>query len=248
MTTHHGTERRRMVATAAIAAVAATAALATACKKDSVQGTGAQRPPPGAAEPPVAAGEGPREQQGAPGAAAATAERSSETGETTAAETHAAAGGMTLTSSDFADGEPIPRVHAYAPEGENRPPELSWSGLPEGTVELALIVEDPDAPRPEPWVHDVLYKIPPDASGTGTVLRGATADSAGRFLQGVNSWGRTEWGGPLPPPGGPHRYFFTLYALDAELDLLPGATKEQLLGAMEGHILGTATLMGTYRR
>ncbi|MBN1773365.1 MAG: YbhB/YbcL family Raf kinase inhibitor-like protein [Deltaproteobacteria bacterium] len=155
---------------------------------------------------------------------------------------------MTLTSHDFEDGRPIPRAHAYTGEGENRPPRLAWSHLPPGTVELALIVDDPDAPRPEPWVHDVLYNIPTDATPETMVLRGATVDSARRFLPGVNSWGEQAWGGPFPPPGGPHRYVFTLYALDAVLDLPPGATKEQLLQAMEGHVLGTAVLVGTYRR
>lgn len=175
--------------------------------------------------------------------------------ETTAADTTgprpaatAADGSMTLTSPDFADGQPIPRVHAYVGEGENRPPRLAWSNLPAGTVELALIVDDPDAPRPEPWVHDVLYNIPTDATPEEMVLRGATADSARRFTAGVNSWGESGWGGPYPPPGAPHRYVFTLYALDVVLELEPGATKERLLEAMQGHILGTATLTGTYQR
>lgn len=176
--------------------------------------------------------------------------------ETTAADTTGSSAaqattlptGMTLTSLDFADGRPIPRVHAYTGEGENRPPRLAWSNLPAGTVELALIVDDPDAPRPEPWVHDVLYNIPIDATPDTMVLRGATVDSARRFLPGVNSWDEQAWGGPFPPPGAPHRYVFTLYALDAVLELPPGATKEQLLQAMDGHVLGTAVLTGTYRR
>ena len=158
------------------------------------------------------------------------------------------ASGMTLTSPDFANGQPIPRVHAYPGEGDNRPPRLAWSHLPAGTKELALIVEDPDAPGPEPWVHDVRYKIPVNATLFEMELRGAAADSAARFLSGTNSWGETGWGGPMPPPGAPHRYFFRLYALDAELDLQQGLTKAQLLEQIEGHLLGMATLMGTYQR
>lgn len=175
--------------------------------------------------------------------------------EATAADTTAAPGAatpdpaaLTLTSPDFADRGPIPRVHAYVGEGENRPPRLAWSNLPAGTVELALIVDDPDAPRPEPWVHDVLYNIPVDATPETMVLRGATVDSARRFMPGTNSWGEQGWGGPFPPPGPPHRYVFTLYALDAVLELPPGATKEQLLAAMTGHVLGTAVLTGIYQR
>ncbi|NMC71776.1 MAG: YbhB/YbcL family Raf kinase inhibitor-like protein [Myxococcales bacterium] len=155
---------------------------------------------------------------------------------------------MTLTSPDFADGQPIPRVHAYTGEGENRPPRLAWSNLPPGTVELALIVDDPDAPRPEPWVHDVLYNIPVDATPEAMVLRDAAVDSVLRFVPGTNSWGERGWGGPFPPPGAPHRYVFTLYALDTTVNLPPGATKEQLLAAIDGHVLGTAVLTGTYRR
>ena len=155
---------------------------------------------------------------------------------------------MTLTAEDFTEGRPIPRVHAYVGEGENQPPALGWKNLPPGTRELALIVEDPDAPTPEPWIHDILYKIPPDATPMTMILRGTTVDSAARFFEGVNSWGETRYGGPFPPPGQRHRYFFSLYALDSELDVQPNLTKPQLLAAMEGHILGRAVLMGTYQR
>jgi len=155
---------------------------------------------------------------------------------------------MMLTSPDFADGEPIPQKHAYEGEGQNEPPRLAWSNLPGGTVELALIVDDPDAPGDEPWVHDVLYKIPPDATPELMVIRGAAVDSVALYFEGTNSWKAAGWGGPKPPPGKVHHYVFTLYALDAELDLLPGATKAELLEAMEGHVLGTAVLTGTYER
>jgi hypothetical protein len=173
---------------------------------------------------------------------------SPETGAEPASRSPAEEDVMRLWSLDFEPGGPIPRVHAYRPEGDNRPPRLAWSGLPAGTVELALVVDDPDAPRSKPWVHDVLYNIPVDANPESMVLRGALVDSAARFLPGLNDWNRAEWGGPFPPPGRPHRYFFRLYALDCALSLQPNLTKEQLLEAMEGHVLGTAELMGTYQR
>jgi Raf kinase inhibitor-like YbhB/YbcL family protein len=158
-------------------------------------------------------------------------------------------GGMTLTSPDFDEGQPIPKKHAYEGEGENEPPRLEWSGLPEGTVELALIVDDRDAPTPEPWVHDVLYKIPVDATAELMVMRGAAVDSMALYFEGTNSWDKAGWGGPMPPEGDPpHRYHFRLYALDVALDVSPGLTKDELLEAMQGHVLGTATLMGTYQR
>jgi Raf kinase inhibitor-like YbhB/YbcL family protein len=160
----------------------------------------------------------------------------------------ATATAFVLESADFTEGQPIPKVHAYHGEGKNTPPRLAWRNLPKGTVELALIMDDPDAPTPEPWVHDVLYHIPVDATPDLMVLRGGSALSAQRFTAGTNSWNEPGWGGPKPPPGKPHRYFFRLYALDAHLELAPGATKAQLLAAMQGHILGTAQLMGTYRR
>ena len=145
-----------------------------------------------------------------------------------------------LTSTAFGEGERIPTKHTG--EGEDVSPPLVWSGLPEGTKEFALICDDPDAPTPKPWVHGVVYKIPADCTSLGE-------DNIGKALWGKNSWGRSEYGGPMPPSGdGPHRYVFRIYALDAELDLKPGATKEQLLKAMEGHILAEGKLTGTYER
>jgi Raf kinase inhibitor-like YbhB/YbcL family protein len=147
-------------------------------------------------------------------------------------------GDLTLTSTDFAEGERIPQEHAYRPEGENRAPGLSWTGVPDGTKELALIVDDPDAPREDPWVHWVVYKIPLSATGV-----------PGDAVEGENDFGAHGWGGPLPPKGhGTHHYHFKLYALDAEIGLGPGATKVELLEAMEGHVLAEAELVGTYSR
>ncbi len=144
---------------------------------------------------------------------------------------------MALTSPSFNEGEPIPVK--FTCDGEDISPELDWFGTPEGTVSMALIMDDPDAPG-STWVHWVLYDLPMDLSGLREGMTGVGQD-------GTNSWGRTGYGGPCPPSG-THRYFFKLYALDTDLGLEPGTDKESLLAAMESHILGQAELMGTYNR
>jgi len=150
---------------------------------------------------------------------------------------------MELTSTAFAQGEPIPRK--YTCDGEDISPPLRWSDPPQGTQSFALIADDPDAPMGT-WVHWVLYNLPAEAR---TLPEGipAQAELPGGGQHGQNSWRRLDYGGPCPPSG-THRYFFKLYALDTALDLDPGASKEQLLKAMEGHILAHAELMGTYAR
>ncbi len=154
-----------------------------------------------------------------------------------------------LSSPAFEPGGPIPAK--YTKDGEDLSPPLSWSGLPESTKELALICDDPDAPRKEPWVHWVLYKIPADCSELPEGLPDTPQlDEPPGALQGTNSWtsGQTiGYRGP-DPPGGRHRYFFKLYALDAELEIKPEADKAALLKAMSGHIVGRGELMGTYER
>jgi Raf kinase inhibitor-like YbhB/YbcL family protein len=157
-----------------------------------------------------------------------------------------------LSSTAFKEGQPIPKKHAAEDEGENTSPPLAWSGLPEGTKELALICDDPDAPQDEPWVHWVIYKIPAGAKGLpeGVAKDERPAQPAGA-VQGRNSWPDGEnlgYGGPLPPKGNPHRYFFQLYALDATMPDRPGMTKKQLLHEMSGHVIGRGELMGTYQR
>jgi len=148
-----------------------------------------------------------------------------------------------LTSTAFNAGEAIPAI--YTCDGDDISPPLQWQNVPEGTGSLALIMDDPDAPRGT-WVHWVLYNIPPSTGGLPENV--APADSLpGGGSQGRSSWNRVGYGGPCPPSG-THRYFFKLYALDAELDLAPGATKEQLLAAMEGHVLAQGELVGTYAR
>ena len=153
---------------------------------------------------------------------------------------------MNVTSSAFAEGKPIPKKYAYRGEGANVSPPLSWSGAPEGTKSFALLVEDPDAPsprnpRPKPWVHWVLYDIP---AGVTSLAEGQSSGT-----QGKNDFGEPAYGGPMPPPGsGTHRYFFKVYALDKELKLPAGATRDQVLAAMQGHILAQGELYGTYAR
>jgi len=146
-----------------------------------------------------------------------------------------------ITSAAFAHGQPIPRK--FTGDGENKSPPLQWSGLPQGTRELALIVDDPDAPTPQPFVHWVLYHIPSDQPGLleGNVPQGA--------LQGRNSFDKLAYGGPAPPPGhGTHHYHFKLYALDQPLDVQPELDKDALNRAMAGRILDQGELVGTYER
>lgn len=148
-----------------------------------------------------------------------------------------------LTSPAFAHGEAIPA--RYSCDGDDISPPLQWQNVPAGTESLALIMDDPDAPRGT-WVHWVLYDLPPETSELPE--NAAMAGSLpGGSSQGTNSWNRLGFGGPCPPSG-THRYFFKLYALDTQLDLAAGATKDQLLVAMEGHILGQGELVGTYAR
>lgn len=153
-----------------------------------------------------------------------------------------------LTSTALAAGQPIPTQ--YTGDGRDISPPLAWSGLPDETRELALICDDPDAPRAKPWVHWVIYKLPPDLSGlpegvpTQAVL--ATPVAA---LQGKNDWGTIGYRGPAPPRGhGVHHYHFKLYALDAPLDTPPGLSADELTAAMAGHILASGKLVATYER
>ncbi len=150
---------------------------------------------------------------------------------------------FTLTSSAFAEGSSIPA--RYTCQGEDISPPLAWQGAPDETQSFALIMDDPDAPG-RTWVHWVVYNLPPNVHA---LPEGIAADAAlpGEAVHGRNSWGRNDYGGPCPPSG-THRYFFKLYALDSTLDLPPGAGKEEVLRAMEGHIVAQAQLMGTYRK
>jgi Raf kinase inhibitor-like YbhB/YbcL family protein len=146
---------------------------------------------------------------------------------------------MDLTSPNFEEGGQIPQAHTC--DGQDAPPELHWSGVPSGVVELALTCEDPDAPGGT-FVHWVAWGIDPSAGRL-------TPDGGTEIRHGGNGFGRNGYGGPCPPPGhGPHRYQFTLYALERPVDLEPGAMIEDLRSAFEGSVRATATLMGVYER
>jgi hypothetical protein len=143
-----------------------------------------------------------------------------------------------LTTSEFEDGHEIPR--RFTCEGEDVSPPLAWSGTPEGTASLALVVDDPDAPSGT-FTHWLAWGIAPAAGGL--------AEGESPPAQGRNDFGSVGWRGPCPPPGhGPHRYFFRLYALDGELDLPAGAQKSELERTIEGRTLAAAELVGTYQR
>lgn len=149
---------------------------------------------------------------------------------------------MTLTSPAFAQGQSIPRQ--YTCDGADIAPTLQWQNLPANTRSLALIVDDPDAPDPAAprvtWVHWVLYNIPPTAKGLAAKRPKGTA-------AGTNSWEKAAYGGPCPPIGR-HRYYFKLYALDKVLEFDTPPTKDALLSAMKGHVIGQTSLMGTYQK
>jgi Raf kinase inhibitor-like YbhB/YbcL family protein len=156
-----------------------------------------------------------------------------------------------VTSTAFAAGQPIPKK--YTGEGPDVSPPLAWSNLPEGTKELALICDDPDAPTAEPWVHWVMYKIPGDAPGLPEgVPREARSKKLAGVLQGQNSWPKGEnvgYRGPMPPKGhGVHHYHFHLYALRVKLVVEPGVDKKQLLQEMKDHVLAEGEVVGTYQR
>jgi Raf kinase inhibitor-like YbhB/YbcL family protein len=147
-----------------------------------------------------------------------------------------------LASSAFAAGDVIPQRHTA--DGADLSPSLSWSDPPAGAQEFALIVDDPDAPSPHPWVHWVLYKIPVGATELpeGLSKTSAPAGLTG-LVQGRNSWGTFGYRGPSPPRGaGQHHYHFRLYALNAPLEAPPGVDKDELLSRMKDKILATALL------
>ncbi len=153
---------------------------------------------------------------------------------------------LSITSPAFEDMGPIPA--RYTCEGENISPPLTWSNLPSGTKSLVLIVDDPDAPDPAAprltWVHWLVYNIPPG-------MTGLEAGAGNRPLppgvqEGVGNSKRREYSGPCPPVGR-HRYFHKLYALDVLLEGLRSPDKAKLEAAMQGHVLGEAVRVGTYR-
>ncbi|MFB3883152.1 MAG: YbhB/YbcL family Raf kinase inhibitor-like protein [Armatimonadota bacterium] len=151
----------------------------------------------------------------------------------------------TLTSSAFKEGEPIPRK--YTCDGDSVSPPLSWTTPPAKTLELALICDDPDAPRGT-FTHWVLYGLPARTTSLPeSVPKTETLATLGGAKQGKNSADRVGYTGPCPPSG-LHHYHFMLFALDAKTGLKPGATEKELRSAMNGHIIGQAELVGVYSR
>ena len=154
---------------------------------------------------------------------------------------------LTISSPAFAAGGSIPAK--YTCEGQDVSPALTWTGVPAGAKSLALVVDDPDAPDPAApkrvYVHWVLYNIPATATGLPEAVAATALPTGTR--EGTNDWNRTGYGGPCPPVGR-HRYFFKLYALDAQLPDLGSPTKAELLKAMQGHILEHAEMIGTYQK
>ncbi len=148
---------------------------------------------------------------------------------------------IVLSSTAFEHESAIPRRHTC--DGDDVSPPLAWTGVPDTARSLALIVDDPDAPKGT-WVHWVLYNLTADTNELG---EGASTDQVAA-VDGKNDFGRVGYGGLCPPSGSEHRYFFNLYALDSSLSLAPAASKAALVSAMEGHILAQGTLTGKYKR
>jgi len=149
-----------------------------------------------------------------------------------------------LESDAFKNGGDIPKK--FTCDGPDVSPALVWRDLPPATKSLALIADDPDAPVGT-WVHWVVYDMEPQ---TFQLREGVAKSEAipGIGKQGLNDFRKIGYGGPCPPPGKPHRYFFKLYALDSMLNLKPRATKADVEQAMKGHILAQTELIGRYKR
>jgi Raf kinase inhibitor-like YbhB/YbcL family protein len=145
---------------------------------------------------------------------------------------------LDVTSSAFSEGQSIPEK--YTCDGQNVSPPIKWSGASEKTKSIAIICEDPDAPSGT-FSHWVLYDLP---GSTKELAEG----SSGGGKEGVNGFGKKGYGGPCPPPGPAHRYFFRIYALDTESLSNAGSSKENITAAMQGHILAQRQLMGRYKR
>jgi Raf kinase inhibitor-like YbhB/YbcL family protein len=157
---------------------------------------------------------------------------------------------LTVESPVLKPDQPMPRD--YTPDGRNVSPPLTWSNAPAATREFALILEDPDAGNPPPYVHWVIYKIPATAK---RLPENVPIDPAAAMpaeivgaVQGVNGFRRNIYRGPAPPPGRPHHYHFIVYALDQPLNVKPGLARQELLDAMKGHIIGQGELVATYQR
>lgn len=157
---------------------------------------------------------------------------------------------IVVESPTMTTGETMPRI--YTPDGRNLSPPLTWNDLPEGTRELAVVCSDFGAGNPPPWVHWIIYGIPSAAGGLPEGLpffaeQSISGELSGA-IQGLNSWRRPYYRGPAPPVGTPHLYHFTVYALDAALGLEAGLTREGLLEAIDGHVIGRGEIVPVYER
>ena len=212
-----------------------------ACESPAPPPAGATPAPPPAAATPTPPPATPSPAPAAP-AATPTAAAPAPTVATpppAAAGTPAAAK-LAVTSTAFAEGQTIPKL--FTCDDRDVSPPLSFAGVPPQAKSLALIVDDPDAPMGT-WVHWVLFGLPPDQKALPQAYQ-----PKGPVKQGKNSFGKVLYGGPCPPSGPPHRYFFRLYALDRALDLKAGASRADVDTALKGHVLAEATLMGRYGR
>ncbi len=157
---------------------------------------------------------------------------------------------IVVESPTMKAGEMMPRQ--YTPDGRNDSPPITWSNVPAATRELAVVCEDFDAGNPPPFVHWVIYRIPASAKGLPEAIpidpaTPMPATIAGA-VQGMNGFRRAIYRGPAPPPGKPHSYHFVVYALDAALDLKPGLTRQELMDAIKGHVIGQGELVPVYER
>ena len=157
---------------------------------------------------------------------------------------------IVVRSPSVAPDQPIPRD--YTADGRNISPPIGWTNVPSGTKQFALVVEDPDAGNPPPFVHWVLYNLPPTATGVPEAIsidpQAPMPREIAGAIQGVSGFRRPIYRGPAPPPGKPHHYHFVVYALDADLGLKPGLTRADLLAAIRGHVIGQGELVATYER
>jgi Raf kinase inhibitor-like YbhB/YbcL family protein len=154
---------------------------------------------------------------------------------------------MTVTSSAFAEGQPIPEI--YSDYGDDHSPPLEWSGDPEGTRAFAVIVEDPDAKAAEPFVHWVIYNLPPAMHALPESIPTLRELKAlGGAEQGRTSRASIGYFGPRPPDGDPpHHYHFQVFALDAPIHVPPAADRDAILAAMQDHVLAKGDLVGTFK-
>ena len=151
---------------------------------------------------------------------------------------------FTISSPSFHNGGQIPKK--FTCDGADVSPGLQWGSPPSGTQSFALIADDPDAPVGT-WTHWVLFDLPAQTTSLPEGVPKVDDPPTGGH-QGRNDFRRIGYGGPCPPPGKPHRYFFKLYALDKKLDLKPGASKQEVEQAMQGHMVGQAEVFGMYQR